>query len=128
MRNEKGFTIIEWLIVFVIILIFATAISGRILKMDERSEEIKEKMTENAEVVKEDKKTDKYMIIVCRDSGPYDTLYTDRNGTIQEIGDFVVYKSGDLTIISKSIILIIPIRDKYNGIDEFSSGIDLDDY
>ena len=117
------------MIIFVIILILSTVVCNKIFKFNQRlEEEIEKKTAENTEVVKEDKKAERYMIIVCRDSGPYDTLYTNHTGTIEEMGDFVVYKSGDLTIISKNTILEIPIRDKYSGMDEFSSGIDLDDY
>jgi len=130
MRNEKGFTIIEWLIVFVIVLILATTISSRILKMDERVKEtVKEKAAEEqGEFKEESKKIEKYMVIVRRDSGPYDTLYTNRKGVIEEIGDLVIYTSEDFRIISKSTILEIPIRDKYSDMDEYGSGIDLDDY
>lgn len=128
MKGTKGFSFVEGVAIFAIAFILVTVICSKIIKIDQGTMEERKEAAENSEIIKEDEKIEKYMVIVCRDSGPYDTLYTEHKGVIEEVGDLVIYKSENLRIISKSTILEIPIRNKYSDMDEFSSGIDLDDY
>lgn len=126
-NNDKGCFIVECLIVLILIAIVVVMILGAVSAIDKKkaaARENKKEIVESSEVVKD---IERYMVILYKDNGLCDTLYSNGEGTITSVGEFIFYKSDDFDIVSKHSIISIPIKDvedKDSDMYEFESGID----
>jgi len=132
-NNNKGNGFIEFIIILLIVtlvFILIFTIADLVSSANEESKEREKKIVKSSEVIK----VEKYMVILYKDNGLCDTLYSNSEGNIRSVGEFIFYESDDFDIVSKHTIISIPItiipptKDEYDDMHEFSSGIDLDDY
>lgn len=132
-NNNKGNGLFEFLVIMFIVIFAFAIVLGLVVAFESTEEESKERTVESSEVVKE---TGRYMILVYKDDGSCDTLYSDYEGNIRTMGEFIFYESDGLDIVSKNTIIAIPVnkdecndnKGEYDDMHKFDSGIDLDDY
>jgi len=124
-NNNKGNGFIEFVVMVFIVIFAFVVVFSLVVAVTSTEEESEERIVESSEVVE---KTEKYMVIVYKDNGLCDTLYSNSEGDIKSMGEFIFYKSDDFDIVSKHTIISIPIKDKVSDMNEYGSGIDLDDY